>query len=181
MSKKIIITILSFSLDYIKYFFLTGSVIPSLTILLFVLSSLRPAFSFGFLSYFSFLDPAYGTGTFSMSIPEVMKIFSLVSLVIMFASYILSFSLKKIFNTTFEFSLKLKTLSLVTIVSLIYVIATILVTLDNGLDTSFYYIFAVFYIVNLIALVFYFLVDAHLKTMTNFDQPQAVAPENYIS
>ena len=181
MSKNIITTIISFLLNYIKYFFLTGSVIFSLAVLLFVLLNLVPDFSFGFLQYFSFLNPDYGTGTFSMDISEVMEIFSLVSLIIMFTSYVFSFTLKKIFNSYIKFSLKLKILFLVVLITLAYLIAMILVTLYNALDNLFYYIFVVFYVANLISLVLYFLVDALLKKVTNFIKIQKNVPENYIS
>ena len=159
MSKNIITTIIPFLLGYIKYFFLTGSVIFSLAVLLFILLNLIPNFSFGFLSYFSFLNPTYKTGAFSLGIPEVMKIFSLVSLVITFASYILRFALKKIFNITFELSFKVKIFSFVAIITSAYAIAAILVTLDNALDSLFYYIFAVFYVFNLLSLMFYFCIS----------------------
>ena len=148
---------------------------------MFVLLNLVPDFSFGFLQYFSFLNPDYGTGTFSMDISEVMEIFSLVSLIIMFTSYVFSFTLKKIFNSYIKFSLKLKILFLVVLITLAYLIAMILVTLYNALDNLFYYIFVVFYVANLISLVLYFLVDALLKKVTNFIKIQKNVPENYIS
>ena len=166
MNKNIII--ISFFLSYIKYYFLTGSVICSLAVLLFVLLNLEPYFSFDFFSYFSLLDPAYSTGTFSMGIPEVMKIFSLMSLVIMLVSYVLRFASKKIFNITFEFSLRVKLLFFVTMITLTYIISFILIKLDNALDNSFYYVFVVFYVFNLVSLILYFLIDALMRRVNNF-------------
>lgn len=182
MSKNIITTtIIPFLLNYLKYNFLTGSVVFSLAVLLFTLLNLMPNFSFGFLTYFSFLDPAYKTGTFSMRIPEVMKIFSLVSLVIMFASYILRFTLEKIFNRTFEFFLKLKIFFFVAIITLAYVISAILITLNNALDSSFYFIFAVFYVFNIISLVLYFLIGAFIEKVNNLLETHKDVPENYVT
>ena len=170
-----------FLLGYIKYFFLTGSVIFSLSVLLFVVLNLAPNISFGFLSHLSFIDAAYSTGTFSIGIPEVMKIFSLVSLIIMFASNVSKIALKKIFNINFRLSFKLKIIVFVTIITLAYIIAITLVTLNETLDNLFYYIITIFYPGNLISLVFYFLVDALLKKVADFNKTQEAASENYIA
>jgi len=181
MSKDIITTIISFLLGYIKYFFLTGSVIFSLGVLLFVLINLMPDFSFEFLQYFSFLNFDYRTDTFSMGISEIMEIFTLVSFIIMFVSSVFNLMLKKIFNITHKFSLKLKIILLTSMITLVYVIAIMLITLSNTLDNLFYYIFAIFYVVNLTSLMLYFLVDTLLKKIINFIEIQNNVPKNYIA
>ena len=97
---KIILTTTRLFINYIKYFFLTSSVIFSLFVLLFIILNINPNFSFGFIQYFSFINPTYETGTFNLNIKEIMEIFLVVSFVLMIIANLIKLALKKIFAKT---------------------------------------------------------------------------------
>lgn len=162
MRRNIITTIVSFLLSYLKYFFLTGPVIFSLSAMVFIVLNLKPNFSFGFLS---FLSSDYQTGNFNISLSEVMDMFFLLSFVVMFISYLSNFILKKIFNLTIKLSLKFKIFFIVSVITIIYGGVFSLIALRSELDGSFYYIFSIFYLLSLISLLGYFLVDVFSKKM----------------
>ncbi len=155
--------LIQFLISYIKYLFLTGSVIFSIVVLLFIILNINPRFSFGFLQYFSFINPVYKTGTFSMGIKETMQIFSVVSLVFMIIVSLVKTALKKIFKLDILITFKSKIIIVFVPITLTYIIASVIVAFSDNLDKGFYFIFAIFYIINLVSVVFYFLFDGLLK------------------
>ncbi len=158
-----ILLILQLIINYIIYFFLTGSVIFSLVILLFIILSINPNFSFGFFQYFSFIDPVYKTGTFSMGVKETMQIFSVVSLVFMIIISSVKIALIKIFKLNILITLKTKINVFFVVITLAYIFASAVVAFSDNLDNGFYFVFAIFYILNLVSAAFYFLFDDLLK------------------
>jgi hypothetical protein len=162
IEEKIILMIsmiLQFPINYIKYIFLTGSVIFSVGILLLLIVFINPQFSFGFLKYFWFINPIYATGTFSMGIKEIMEIFLIVSLIFMIIINLIKIALKMIFNLELLSSLKSKIITFFTLITSAYILASIIV-FYNKLDKGFYFVFVIFYIINLVSAIFYFLLDA---------------------
>lgn len=181
MIRNIQLILPSLLLRYIKYFFLTGSVIFSLVVFLFILLNIQPGFSFEFLSIFLFLNESYGTDSFAMGGADVMKIFSVVSFVVMLISSVVQMGVKKVFNISIELSLKSKLVIFGTIISAAYVCTMLLVTFNDTLDNLFYVVFGVFYVINLISLLLYFVTDTILKKVTAFTKTTKVAPKNYIT
>ncbi len=163
-----ILLITQFIISYIKYFFLTGSVIFSIVILLFITLNVNPNFSFGFLQYFSFINPVYKTGTFSMGVKETMQIFSVVSLVFMIIISLVKIALKKIFKLNILITFKSKIIVFFVPITLAYIFASIIVAFSDNLDKGFYFVFAIFYILNLVSAAFYFLFDGLLKGIVQF-------------
>ena len=159
IGKKMILIIIQFLINYIKYFFLTGSVIFSITILLFIILNIDPNFSFGFFQYFQFINPIYATGTFNMGIKEIMEIFSVVSLVLMIVASLIKMTLKKIFDLRVLIPFRLKIIIFFIAITFAYILASIIVAYSDKLDTGFYFVFIIFYILNLISATFYFLFD----------------------
>lgn len=161
--QEISLVFIRFFINYIKYFFLTGSVIFSIVILLFIILNLNPNFSFNFIQYFSFINPVYATGNFSMGITEIMQIFSIVSLILMILSGLIKLILKKAFNFEILISLKSKIIIFFSIITLAYFFASLIVAFSENLDKMFYFVFAFFYCINLVSAIGYFLIDALLK------------------
>jgi len=153
VGKKIIFLSLRFLINYIKYPYLAGAVIFPLATVLFTVLNLNPDFSFGFLRYFSFVDPRYATDTFSMGITKIMEIFLVVSLVLMAAV-----SLMKILTSS-----KSKIIISLTAITLLYLCAMMIVAFSDTLDKSFYVVFFIFYILNVVSTLLYFVFDALSK------------------
>src|SRR3989344_685642 len=130
IKERIILMIIKFPIDYIKNIFLTGSVIFSVFVLISMLISVKPDFSFGFLSYFSFINPEYGTGTFSLEIKEIMQIFLIASFVITIFWDVILIILKKLFNLETKLTLGKKIIIFLSIITLSYVFASIAAILN---------------------------------------------------
>ncbi|KKT18865.1 MAG: hypothetical protein UW02_C0020G0016 [Candidatus Nomurabacteria bacterium GW2011_GWB1_43_7] len=167
ISKNIMVSLVRIVINYVKYFFLTGSVFFSLAVLMFVVLNKNPDFSFEFMKYFSFIDPAYKTGNFVINLGDVMNIFLILSLVMMLVINFLKMLMKKIFSFSLYFSTRTKFTVLFTIITLAYVIAVIFITQNDSLDKGLYFIFAIFYVLNLIFMVLYLLME---KVMNYFNK-----------
>ncbi len=163
---KILLTAIQFFISYVKYFFLTGSVIFSLTVLLFIILNINPNFSFNFLQYFSFINPLYKTGSFSMGIKEIMQIFSAVAFILFVIITLIKFTLKKIFGFNISLSLKLKSILFFVAITLAYIFASVIVAFSDNLDKGFYLVFIVFYFINLASATGYFFLDALLNEIS---------------
>ena len=163
-----ILFIIKFIISYIKYFFLTGSVFFSIAILLFIVLNMNPNFSFSFLQYFSFIDPGYKTGTFRGGLEEIMEIFSVVSFVFMIVISLVKIALQKIFKLNISITFKSKIIVFFATITLAYIFASIIVSFSDNLDKGFYFVFAIFYILNLVSIAFYFIVDEFLKRIVKF-------------
>jgi|SRR3989344_2377149 len=157
--KKIGLYLIQLFLNYVSYFFLTGSVILSLVVLIFIILNIHPTTSFDFLRFFSFINPIYKNETFELSIREVMQIFAIVTLVLSIIVSSIKFGLKKIFGVKILLSFKFKALLLFSIISLSYAVAFLIIGLTDSLDKEFYAVFAIFYIINLISASVYFSFD----------------------
>ncbi|MFH1409198.1 MAG: hypothetical protein ABIH34_04785 [Nanoarchaeota archaeon] len=155
---RMMLLVLYLLLRYIKYVFLTGSVVCSLVVLLFIIINTNPQFSFSFLQMFSYLNPMYATGTFSMGIEEIMQIFLAISFVFMIIGIGITEVLKKLFKRDLSISAKAKMTLIFILMSIAYAIGAILVLLRD-LDPSFYGILAIFFIFNFISATLYFIVD----------------------
>ncbi|MBS3076378.1 hypothetical protein J4481_01395 [Candidatus Pacearchaeota archaeon] len=156
---KIILTTTRLFINYIKYFFLTSSVIFSLFVLLFIILNINPNFSFGFIQYFSFINPTYETGTFNLNIKEIMEIFLVVSFVLMIIANLIKLALKKIFNLENIFTSKLKITIFFSIITLAYITASLIVAFSPTLEKGFYFVFIIFYIINIFSAICYFALD----------------------
>ena len=163
VGKKIIFLSLRFLINYIKYPYLAGAVIFPLATVLFTVLNLNPDFSFGFLRYFSFVDPRYATDTFSMGITKIMEIFLVVSLVLMAAVSLMKIALRKVFNREILISSKSKIIISLTAITLLYLCAMMIVAFSDTLDKSFYVVFFIFYILNVVSTLLYFVFDALSK------------------
>lgn len=160
---NILLSMIRFLINYIKYFFLTCSVIFSLTILLFIMLNINPNSSLDFLKYFSFINPILKTGNFSLGIKEIMQIFSIVSFVLMVIIGLIRTVLKKMFHLDISLKLKSKKLLFFVIITFSYLFASVIIAFSNTLDTGLYGVFGIYYIFNLVSLVFYFMFDALLR------------------
>ncbi len=172
IGQNLILLIIQFLLNYIKYFFLTGSVIFSIILLLFILFNINPNFSFDFLKYFAFINPTYKSGTFSMGIKEVMQIFSVISLILLIIASLIKIILKRLFNLNLLISLKLRVILVFAIITISYIFAFFIVAFSEHLDKGFYFVFVIFYITNLFFILFYFLFDAlkiEIRNSSNSD------------
>jgi len=157
LKSKILLTIVRFIVNYIKFLFLTGSVIFSLVVLLAIILTINPQFSFGFLKYFSFLNPQYQTDSFHMGIKEIMEIISAVSLALLIVLTPVKFALKRFFNYT-PLGLGKKILLAFLTITGAYLVSLVLVAVYN-MNKLFYVFFIIFYFVNIGAAVGYFLID----------------------
>lgn len=155
--------IVQFLLNYIEYLFLTGSVIFSIVMLLFIILNLKMEFSFNFLKYFAFINPIYKSGNFSLGIKEVMQIFSVISLILLIIVSLMRAALKRLFNFNIAFSFKLKIIVVLFVITMSYIFAFLIVAFSDPKYKGFYFVFVSFYIYNLSSALFYFLFDAILK------------------
>ena len=166
--KNLVLIIIRFVISYIEYFFLTGSVIFSLVVLIFIVLNINPNFSFGFIQYFSFLNPAYKTGTFSMGIKETMEIFSVLAFIFMIISASIKIVVKKVSGINIYFTLKSRALFLFAVITFLYIFAFFIIAFSDKLDKGFYFVFTVFYISNLICTTFYLLFAALSEKIIKF-------------
>ena len=167
---KVIIIIIQIFLNYIKYLFLTGSILFSLAALLFIIVNINPHFSFEFIQYFSFVNPLYRTESFSMGTKEIMEIFSITALFLWVILAPIKFFLKKTLGVNFTLSLKLKIILFFSIISLIYSFALIFAVLDNSLIKGFYFVLIVFYIINIASTAGYFLLNTLLNKISTYQK-----------
>ena len=172
MELKIILMGIRLFVNYVKYFFLTGSVIFSLVVLLFIILNINPHLSFSFVQYFSFINPLYKTGSFNMGINEIMQIFSVVSLILLIIISMIKFAFKKAFGFNTFLSIKLKIVLFFVAITLAYVFASAIVAFSNNSDKSFYFVFAVFYFINLASAIGYFLLDALLNKISKISEKE---------
>lgn len=142
-------------LDYIKYCFLTGFIFFTLGVLLFIIINLKPDISFNFLSVFSFIDPAYKTGTFELDLKKTMQIFSIVAFILLLIGDLTKIVFKKLFNINIEFKLKTKKLVLFSGITALYFLAVLLIVIDQTLEIKLLFILAFFYFSNIVTLVGY--------------------------
>ena len=163
---KIVLGGIRLFVSYVKYFFLTGSVIFSLVVLLFIILNINPNLSFNFLQYFSVINPIYKTGYFHMGIKETMQIFSVVSLILLIIVSPIKFIFKKVFGFNSSLTIKLKIVLFVVAITLAYVFASAIVAFSNNLDKRFYFLFIVFYFINLASAIGYFLSGALLNKIS---------------
>jgi hypothetical protein len=170
--------LVQFLINYIKYFFLTGSVVFSTFVLLVVIVSINPDFSFGFLQLFSFLNPAYKTGTFRMGIKEIMEIFAVVSLALLVIVWLAKAALKKFFNFSLKLRLKHKIIIFFALITSAYILAALIAKFAFPKDLGYYLVFAVFYVFNLVSAVFYFLLDTLQETIARALEKKATYGNN---
>ncbi|MDD3263814.1 MAG: hypothetical protein PHT94_02870, partial [Candidatus Nanoarchaeia archaeon] len=170
---KVLLTAIRFFVSYIKYFFLTGSVIFSLTVLLLIILNINPNFSFNFLQYFSFINPIYKTESFSMGTKEIMQIFSVVTFILFIIITLIKFILKKMFGFSKSLSLKLKIILFFIGITLTYSIAFAIVAFSDNLDKGFYFVLIIFYFINLVSAVGYFLLDALLNKISQINYKES--------
>lgn len=173
---KILLTSIQLFISYIKYSFLTGSVIFALTILLFIILNINPNFSFSFLQYFSFINPIYKTESFNIGIKEIMQIFSVASLVLMIIATLMKIALKKIFGFNTLLTLKLKIIFFFVVITLAYILASLIVAFSNNLDRGFYLVFIILYLINLVSATGYFILDAWLNKISQIFQKESQTP-----
>lgn len=149
-------------IGYVAYFFLIGSVIFSLTILLFVLLNLKPDFSFSLLKYFAFINPIFKERSFTMGIKEIMQIYVVVSLILLAIVGLTKLIANRIFNFNINISISLKRKLIISLIFItaVYIIAFLIVTFNNSLDKGFYGVLIIFYFVNLLSVLFYILLNA---------------------
>ncbi len=157
-------------LSYIKYLFLTGTILFSLTAILLIVATINPHFSFEFLQYFSFLNPSYKTESFSMGKKEIMEIFSITALFLWIVLAPIKFFLKKKFGFNTTLSLKSKIILSFVIISLLYFFTLLSAKLDDHSNNNSYFVFIVFYIFNLISMLGYFLLNALLNKISNYQK-----------
>lgn len=171
---KIVIILIKLFINYVKYCFLTITVMFSFGILLFIILGLNIDLSFSFLQYFSFLNPEYKTRTFNIGVEGIMGIFSIISFIVGGIIAIIRYLLKKLFGLEITISLKQKIYTLFTIVTLAYILAAIIIALTDSIEKSFYFILIVFYIINFICLAGYSLIDVLLTKIhqASIKQPQ---------
>lgn len=119
--------------------------------------------SYVFLKYFSFVSRADEVGTATLGVKEIMEIFLATSFVLMVASGLLKIALRKMFGLGLAVTPKSKIILFFVAITLAYALASLIVAL-NEMDKSFYFVFVVFYIINLVSAVGYFLLGALYST-----------------
>lgn len=139
-----------------------GAVIISLTgIVLFIIVSLNPYFSFDFLKYFSITKLLYKTESFEIGGgEELMSIFTLSSVLLGMVISLVKFGVKKIFRVDINaiFTVRLRFILSLIIVSLIYASA-LLIIIYKMLDTIFYFVLSFMFIFNVVLLLMYYYFD----------------------
>lgn len=153
-----------FLLNYIQYSFLTGLVILILVATIFIVANLNPNSSFGFFKFFSFIDPIYKTGTFTLGKKETMQIFSASSFILLIIANLIKFLFKNLLAVNLDIKPRLKKIALFTVVTSIHFFAVLLVLFDETLDKNLSFIFILFYFGGLISLTGYFFFDGLLKS-----------------
>ncbi|MBU0661570.1 hypothetical protein KKG22_05355 [Patescibacteria group bacterium] len=149
--------ILQYFFSYIKYFFLTISVVIYTVIILFMVMAINPDVSFEFLKVFAFLDPKYAEGNFSLEISDLMKLFSVVTLFFWFITSAIRFVSKKYFNREVFIKEFISNKKKYMIFFTSYILFAIAVFLKGGFDVGFFFIFVVFGFIHLTSLSMYLL------------------------
>jgi len=153
---KKILFIVQLFLGFLKYSCLAPAVLSFSAVLLFVVLSIKPNFSFRFLAYFSIINSQFKNETFSFGTKEILEIFSFVGLVCTAVFFIVKWAIKKLGRSEIRFSIKVKFFIFGTAVSLLYFLAFLVVIFSKKLDGDFYFVFGVFYLVNISSLAGYF-------------------------
>lgn len=146
-------------LNYIKYNFLTGSVILSIGIAVFVVLNIDPNTSFEFMKNLSFIDSRYSAGDYSVNGSDLMKIFSIFSLFLYILISIITLILNKLFNIILIIKLRYKILACFLIILLAYMIAFIVMASNKSFNINYYFIIGALLIINLICAITYILFD----------------------
>lgn len=160
-----IFLILKFVLNYVRYFFLTTFVLFIIAILLFIILTLNPGFSFAFLKYFSFINPIFNNPEFTMSSKELIQIFSIISFIFMIVVSLVKLALKRLFNIHSSLTTKRKWMWFFSVNSIIYLFAIFIVLFNASLENGLVLILVIFYVISSIAMISYFLFDFLLKKL----------------
>ena len=117
-----------YSLQYFSYCLLTGLVFFVSAALFVIIIKINPHFSFSFMKYFSFLNPAYSTGTFSGDLGDVMQIYLLISFIVMIIIKLLEFVNNQWFHLKLEipYANKIKFWSIIILLSAMYITAILI-------------------------------------------------------
>ena len=168
---NIFLICIRFILNYLKYCFLTGSVIFSILILLFIILNINPQFSFSFLRLFAFLNPSYATGSYTIGLKEIVRLFFVVSLAFTFLLLLIKMVLKKVFKVNPELKTRTKIILFSSIITLAYVIAIFFVCLTSKVDKNILIVFVCFYLMNVFSAAAYFIVDNFQRKLFSLLMP----------
>lgn len=144
-------------MNYIKYFFLLCLIVFFLLNILFIILNINPNLSFNFLKNLAFIDTIYKKDSSNLSVNEIAKLFSLLTLILYIISIPIEFALKKMFRFKKNTPLKTKFFLFFKIISLIYLFDVLIILFNYNLDKSFLITFIALYVMNLIYAIFYFL------------------------
>lgn len=147
------LTIAQFVVDYIKYSFLIGTVIPSVGVILITVLYNNENTSFEFLKNLSFLNSAYKDGAFGVGVGDIMKIFGIGVFILTIAGNLIKKMFAKFFGQPYMFKTNAFFLSL--LITAIYIISSIVIKKDGPLGSDFYIVFAIFYLINLASMLCY--------------------------
>jgi len=153
-NKLVVMRIISFFTNYIKYALLTVLVIFPFVIILFILSNINPDFSIHFFKYFKFLNPIFGDENMNIDKKDIMKIFFFISLIFWLVVTIFKYIIKRLFNLNIKLKIKHIIWLVLIPTTLIYVYAFVLIN-NHSLDKEFYLIFTIVYIINIIFIPIY--------------------------
>src|SRR3989344_7713611 len=143
-------SILFYALGYIKSIVLVWVVLPTLASVFFIWTAFSTTLELHWIKYFSFLNPAYGTGTFKLDGIDIMRIFGIISLGFFCISELLRLIGVKI---------KISSRVVVTLLSSIFGVAVFLAFFPTDLLNTitlskygeFSLVFIIFWLVTLIA------------------------------
>ena len=162
---QVLLVILQFIISYIKYFFLTGLVIFSLFALLFIILNIKPSFSFAFLKYFSFIDPLYKTGSFTLDINQIMQVFLAISFITTIILSFIKIVCKKLFKLELGLSKNMKASLLLRIISFLYILALLFIAFDNNLDKGLFFVLIGFYFIDIFCMLGYLIFNSLLTKL----------------
>ncbi len=157
--------IIEIIINYIKYLFLTGVVLFPFSILVMIIIMINPDYNFGIFQYFSIINPTYSQESFNIGTKEIMEMFGIIALIFYAITSIIKFLFKKLFDIEISITLKTKIKTTLIFLTLMYImVISLSIINDLGILDSLL-IFFFFYIINLIFLGAYFLIETFLLKM----------------
>jgi len=155
-----------FFLGYLKYCFLTGTVIFGFTGLFFIATNLGVTISFEFLKYFAFINPLFGKESWTGGITELMQIFSILAFIMFLVASLIKFIFKRLLGTHLSIPLKVRMIGTISLITVIWVVDALIVRFSPNLNLDFLRVFFIFYVINLVSAGGYFLLGHLMSTMS---------------
>jgi hypothetical protein len=156
---KFVLILLRYFLEYLKYSVLTGLVIYFFATYLTISVLIDPNVSFEWLQYLTIIDPRFGMDNVTLGNGDVMKVFSVISLIVMTVFKLVKFAFKKLFKIDIVLEIKFKIIVIFIAITIPYIIGYIVIIFSANLEKTLLLFLFFLYFGHLFGAIWYFLYD----------------------